>query len=181
MSRSKEEIESLLAIDYRSQLKFKKLKLNQDNLSNCPRLSVLRRDIEHWYAYYANEYITYLNYTYCVNETRLPVLRTLYSNRTLFRVWFYTETRIVIIEGEYSYKYRLTERPWDCFKFSYILSRGTFPIDYLVFHKLEIPARTYKKRAYTDNDPRCFGKSPAYEEWYEKTHCRQPICTVTYQ
>jgi hypothetical protein len=100
MSRSKEEIKSLLAIDYQSQLNFKNLKLNQDKLSNCPRLPVPKSDIERWYAYYANEYISYLDYTYCVNETRLPVLRTLYSNRTLFRVLFYTETQVVVIEEE---------------------------------------------------------------------------------
>jgi hypothetical protein len=115
MSRRKKEVESLHAIDCQSHLNFKKLKLNQDKLSNFPRLPVLERNIERWYAHYANEYVTYLDYTYCVNETRLPVLRTLYGNRTLFRVLFYTETRVVIIEGEYSYKFRLTERPWDCF------------------------------------------------------------------
>jgi hypothetical protein len=170
MSRSKEEIESLLAIAYRIPLIFKNLKLNQDKLSNCQRLSVLKRDIERWYSYYANQYITYLDYTYFVNETRRPVLRTLHNNRTLFRVSFYTETRIVIIE-----------RPRGYFKVSFKRSRGTFPIVYLVFHKLEIPARTDKKRAYTINDPRYFAKSPTYEEWYEKTHRCQPICTVTYQ
>jgi hypothetical protein len=102
----------------------------------------------------SNEYISYLDYAYGVNETRLPVLRTLYSNRTLFRVSFFTETRIVAIEDEYSYKYCLTEHPRNCFKFTFKYSRGTFPIDYLVFHKLEIPTRTYKRRAYTANDPR---------------------------
>jgi hypothetical protein len=164
MSRSKEEIESLLAIDYRSNLNFKNFQFNQDKLSNCPRLSVLKRDIKRWYAYYANEYVTYLDYTYCVNETRLPVLWTLHSNCTLFRVSFYTETRVIAIEGEYSYKYRLTESPRNCFKFTFKYSRGSFPIDYLVFHKLEIPAKVYKIRAYTANDPRYFAKSPTYKE-----------------
>jgi hypothetical protein len=181
MARSKEEIESLLAIDYRSNLNFKNLKLNQDKLSNCPRLSVIKRDIERWYAYYANEYITYLDYTYCANETRLPVLRTLHSNHTFFRVSFYTETQVAVIEGEYSYKYRLTESPRNCFKFSFNISRGTFPIDYLVFHKLEIPARTYQKRAYTANDPRYLVKSPTYEEWYKQIHQSLTNNAVTYQ
>jgi hypothetical protein len=162
-------------------LNFKQLKFNQDKLSNCPRLLVLKRDIERWYAYYANEYVTYLDYTYCVNETRLPVLRTLYSNRTLFRVLFYTETRVVIIEGEYSYKDCLTESPRNSFNLSFDLSFGTFPIDYLVFHKLEIPAHTYKKRAYTADDTRYFVKSPTYEEWYEKIHRPLTINTVTDQ
>jgi hypothetical protein len=94
---------------------------------------------------------------------------------------FYTETRIVNISGWYSNTYHLTERPRDCFKFSFNLSRGTFPIDYLVFHKREIPASTYKKRAYITNDPRYFANSPTYEEWYEKIHRSLSICTVTYQ
>jgi hypothetical protein len=142
---------------------------------------VQKRDTERWYTYYANESVTYLDYTYCVNETRLPVLRSLYSKRTLFRVSFYTETLVVAIEGEYLYKYFLTDRPWDCFKFSFNLSRGTFPIDYLVFHKLEIPARAYKKRAYTKNDPRYFEKRPTYNEWNEKNQWSPTFCTVIYQ
>jgi hypothetical protein len=166
-----------------STLKFKHLKKDQDKESNCPRLPVTERDIERWYPYrfYANEYISYLDYTYCVNETRLPVLRTLFSNRTLFRVSFYTETRVVYKEGEYSYKYRLTERPRNCFKYSYSLSRGTFPIDHLVYHKLEIPAKIYKRRAYTKNDPRYFAKGPTYDEWNEKTNRSPTLSTVTYQ
>jgi hypothetical protein len=90
-------------------------------------------------------------------------------------------TRVVYAEDEYSYKYRLTERPRNCFKYSYSISRGTFPIDYLVFHKLEIPARTYKKRAYTANDPRYFAKVPTYDEWYEKINRPSILHTVTHQ
>jgi hypothetical protein len=89
MSSSKEEQESLPAIDYPSHLKFKNLKSNQDKLSNnCPRLPVLEQNIERWYTYYTNKEITYLDYTHCVNETRLPLLWTLHSNRTLFWVSF---------------------------------------------------------------------------------------------
>jgi hypothetical protein len=102
MSRSKDEIDFLLAIYYRSTLKFKNLKKNQDKLSDCPRLPVLKRESELVYNYYTNEEITYLDYTYCVNETKLPVIRTLHSDRTLFRVLFYTETRVVNIDGWYS-------------------------------------------------------------------------------
>jgi hypothetical protein len=177
MSKSKEEIDFLLAIDYRSTLNFKNLKHSQDKLSNCWRLPVLKREIERWYNYYTNEEITYLDYTYCVNETRLPVIWTLHSNRTLFRVLFYTETRVVNIDGWYSNTFHLTERPRDRFKFSYKLSRSTFPIDHFVFHKREVPAYIYNKRAYTDHDPRYFAKGPTYEEWHEKIH-RCP-CTVT--
>jgi hypothetical protein len=103
MSSSKEEQESLPAIDYRSHLKFKHLKSNKDKLSNnCPRLLVLEQNIKHGYTYYTNEEISNLDYTYCVNKTRLPVLWTLHSNRTLFQVSFYTETRIVNISRWYS-------------------------------------------------------------------------------
>jgi hypothetical protein len=66
-----QEQESLPAIDYRSHLNFKNLKSNQDNLSNnCLRLPVLKQNIEREYTYYTNEEITYLDYTYCVNETK---------------------------------------------------------------------------------------------------------------
>jgi hypothetical protein len=146
MSRSKEETEDLLKID-RSTLNFKNLQHNQDKLSNCPRIPVTKREFERWYPYwfYANNYFSYLDYTYGVNETRLPVLRTLYSNRTLFQVSFYKETRVVYREDEYSYTYRLTESPRNCFKYTFKLERGTFLIDYLVFHKREIPEKFTKE------------------------------------
>jgi hypothetical protein len=99
----------------------------------------------------------------------------------LFRVSFYTETRVVNIDGWYSNTFHLTEKPLDCFTFSYKLSRGTFPIDHFVFHKREILAYIYKKRAFTSNDPRYFGKSPTYEEWYEKVHPCPLIVTAKYQ
>jgi hypothetical protein len=152
-------------------LNFKNLKSNQDKLSNtCPKLPVLKQNIEREYTYFTNEEITYLDYTYCVNETRLPILRKLHSNCSLFRVSFYTEIWIVNISGWYSNTYNLTERPRDCFTFTFTLACGTFHIDYLVFHKREILVDLYNKKAYIDKDPRCFVKSPTYEDWYEKIH-----------
>jgi hypothetical protein len=85
------------------------------------------------------------------------------------------------IEEKYSYKYCLTESPRNCFKFTFKYSRGTFPIDYLVYHKLEIPARTYKRRAYTANNPRYFAKGQTYKEWNDKITRSPSSCTVTYQ
>jgi hypothetical protein len=181
MSSSKDEINFPLTINYRSTQRFKNLKKDQDKESNCPRLPVLTREVERVYNYYTNEEITYLDYTYCVNETKLPVIRTLHSDRTLFRVSFYTETRVVNIDGWYSNTFYLTEKPRDRFTFSYKLSRGTFPIDHFVFHKREIPAYIYKKRAYTDNDPRYFAKEPTYEEWFEKIHRCPASVKVTFQ
>jgi hypothetical protein len=133
------------------------------------------------YNYYTNEEITYLDYTFCVNETKLPVIRTLHSDRTLFRVLFYTETRVVNKDGWYSNTFYLTEKPQARFMFSYKLSCGTFPIDHFIFHKREIPAYIYKKGAYIDNDPRYFEKSPTYREWFEKIHRCPFIDKVTYQ
>jgi hypothetical protein len=99
----------------------------------------------------------------------------------LFRVSFYTETRIVNISWWSSNTYHLTENPRDRLTFTFTLSRGTFPIDYLVFHKREILVDLYNKKAYIDKDPRYFVKSPTYEEWYEKIHRPPSSCTVTYQ
>jgi hypothetical protein len=115
MSSSKEEQESLPAIDYQSHLNFKNLKPIQDKLSDCPRLLVLKQSIDQEYTYYTITEVTYWDYTYCLHETRLPVVRSLHSNRTIWRVSFYKEVRVLNDFGWYSNTSFLTAITRDCF------------------------------------------------------------------
>jgi hypothetical protein len=163
---SKEDTEDYLpAIAYR----FPNLKDDQDKFSrNCPLLAI--PEIEREYTLNTHEEVTYLDYKYCVNETRLPVLRTLHSQRTLYRVAFYIEIRIICSDSndrELEDQY-LTDPPLNCFKFSATIKRGTFPIDHLVFNGLEVPASEYKKKEWIENDPRYFKEIPTVKEWREK-------------
>jgi hypothetical protein len=157
------------------------LKLNQDKLSNCPRQPVLRQNIERKYTYYTITKDTYLDYTYCLNKTRLPVLGSLHSHRTIWRVSFYKEVRVLIDFGWYLNTSYLTARPRDCFQYTFIFSRGTFPIDYCVYHKRPLPPKYLKDKNYITEDPRYFEVRPTYKEWYDKIHRTPSLLRVTYQ
>jgi hypothetical protein len=180
MSSKEEEQDYLPIIDYR----FPNLKYDQDKISrNCPLLAIPY--LEREYLRYGAEEITYLDYTYCVNETRLPLLRTLHSQRTLYRVSFYWAARQVSIEvfennrhlvnlGEYY----LTARPRNRFTHTATLQRGTFPSDHLVFNGLPVSATEFKKRDYIKHDPRYFKEIPTIKEWDKKI--KAPIVTHKY-
>jgi hypothetical protein len=186
MSSKEEEQDYLPIIDYR----FPNLKYDQDKFSrDCPLLAI--PDRERQWTISTHEEITYLDYTYCKNETRLPVLRTRHSARILYRVSFYMEVRVICtdlwgndpyseqgwqhesLEDEY-----LTEVPISGFTFTATIQRGTFPIDHFVFNGLEVPASEYKKKEWTENDPRYFKEVPTEEEWNKKI--KAPVITHKY-
>jgi hypothetical protein len=127
------------------------------------------------------EEITYLDYAYCLNDTRLPVLRSLHSYRTIWRVSFYKEVQILDASGWYLNTSSLTERPRDCFQYTLTFSRGTFPIDYCVYHKRAVPPKHLKRTNYITKDPRYFKSRPTFEEWYNNINCIPSLLRVTYQ
>jgi hypothetical protein len=162
--------------------RYKDLKEDQDKLSSsCPRLPESEIYIERRYTYYTLEEITHLDYHYCINKTRLPVLRSLHSYRTIWRVSFYQEAQIIDDNGWYSNRSFLTERPRECFQFTFIFSRGTFPTDYFVYHKRAVPPKSLKWKNYINEDPRYFVNRPTFEEWYDKIHRIPSQIRVTYQ
>jgi hypothetical protein len=148
LSRSEEEQENLATIEHR----YANLKDGQDKLYNlsrrCPRLTKQERYRERRYTYYTLEEITYLDYMYCVNKTRLPVLCSLHSFCTLYRVSFFQEVQIINDHSWYSNTNYLMARPRDSFQFTFAFSRSTFPIDYLVYHNREIPEIVLRRKNY---------------------------------
>jgi hypothetical protein len=139
--------------------RYKDLKEDQDKLSSsCPRLPVSEKCIERRYTYYTIEEITYFDYRYCLNETRLPVLWSLHSHRTIWRVSFYQEIRILNDSGWNSNTSYLTARPRNCFQYMFTFSRGTFPIDYYEYHRCAVQPKSLKRTNYITEDPRYFEK-----------------------
>jgi hypothetical protein len=122
-----------------------------------------------------------LDYTYCLNKTRLPVLRSLHSHRTFWRVSFYKEVRVLNDSGCYSNTSYLTARPRDCFQYALTFSRGTFSIDYCVYHKRPLPPKSLKRKNCRTDDPRYFETRPTFKEWYDKIHRTPSFLRFTYQ
>jgi hypothetical protein len=88
LSSSAEEQENLAIIERQNA----HLTEDHDKFSrSCPRLTDVERYSERQYTHYFLEEITYLDYHYCVNKTRLPGLWSLRSFCTLFRVSFFQE------------------------------------------------------------------------------------------
>jgi hypothetical protein len=161
ISSSKEEQENLPAIAYR----YKHLRQDQNKISRrCPQLKEQDRYCERWYTYYTIEEIKYLDSTYCVNETRLPVFWSLHCNCTFFCVAFFQEVRIIYDYSWSSNITYLTSRPSDCFQYQFTYLRGTFPIDYLVYHKRDIPEIIRKRKTYITEDAWYFVKQPTLQE-----------------
>jgi hypothetical protein len=148
---------------------------------SCPWLPESEIYIERRCKYYTLEEITYLDYHYCIKETRLPVLRSLHSYHTKWRDSFYQEVRSINDYGWYSNTSFLTARPRDCFQFTFTFTRGTFPIDYFVYHKRAVPPKSMKRKNYITEDPRYFANRPTFEEWYNMIHRIPTHLRVTYQ
>jgi hypothetical protein len=178
LTRRKEEQENLPAIGYQ----YKLLRQDQDKISrHCPRLTEQERYSERWYKYYTLEEITFWDFTYCVNKTRLPVLRSLHCYRTILRVSFFQGVQIINDYSWYSNINYLTAIQRDCFQFTLKYLRGTFPIDYLVYHERDLPEIVCKRKTYITEDPRYFVKQPTLEEWQDKIRRTPTHIRVTYQ
>jgi hypothetical protein len=108
-------------------------------------------------------------------------LVTLHCCCTIFRVSFFQEVWRIKDYSWYLNVNFLTARPLDCFQFTFLYKRGTFPIDYLVYHKRYIPEIVRKRKTYITKDPRYFKTQLTLQEWQDKIGRTPTHITVTHQ
>jgi hypothetical protein len=168
---------------------FSTLSPNQDKRkTNCKKLKLSSGILPEEYQDYCNEaygysdhywlLITQLDYHYSRNKTRLPVIWSLYSQRTLFQdaipyiAWVIscTEhfTKGEVLQNNFLDKEDDSEAPINWFQVLSKNVKGWFPWDTVLRENLDTEEDTYSLQLYIKEDPRVFLSTPTYKEWIDK-------------
>jgi hypothetical protein len=163
---------------------------DQDLISSCRLLNLPCRHIdsqhflESYYRYLprqSNEEIRYLDF-YNQSTQDIPLPRTRWNNRTLFRVGFYQENRQNL---HYRYNTRRinihTRVPVDRFQIHSPEVQAVFPIDRIVRDGV-LPVDFVRGNfCPSERDQRYFDHAPTYAEWQLKVEQIPRFYVVTYE
>jgi hypothetical protein len=165
---------------------FSTLRPNQDkSKTTCKKLKLPSGIFPEAYQDYCNKaydyywlQITHLDYHCIRNKTRLPVVRSLYSQRTLFRVSFYYIewvnsykehfTKIEVPQNKYFNKRHNRKAPINWFRIVSKYVKGGFPRDRVLQENLDTEEDAYSLRSYNREEPRVCWSTPTYKQWINK-------------